>query len=84
MTIILPGNSSRSSVVLADLPLDVRQLGPQIFAPLLFNLVVGGLQGAGERKKTIKLMSKHDFYKFDDQCLTFFKFFSLVKSSMAS
>lgn len=80
---ILPGNSSRSSVVLADLPLDVRQPGPQIFAPLLFDLIVGGLQSRRE-KTTINFGSKNDLGKFDYQSLTFLRFFSLVNSSIAS
>lgn len=79
----LPGCSSRSSVILADLPLDVRQFGPQIFAPLLFNLIVGGLQSRRE-KKAINFMSKDDLGQFDDHCPTFFRFLSLVNSSIAS
>lgn len=39
------GEGSRSAVIFADLPLDVRQFGPQIFTPLLLNLIVCRLQG---------------------------------------
>lgn len=34
----------RAAVIVADPPLDVRQLGPEIFTPLLFNQVVGRLK----------------------------------------
>lgn len=37
------GQDSRPTVVFADLPLDVRQFGPEIFTPPLLNLVVWGL-----------------------------------------
>lgn len=41
------GEGSRTMVIFADLPLDVRQFGPEIFTPLLLNLVVWGLQRTG-------------------------------------
>lgn len=34
------GQGSGSAVILADLPLDVRQLGLQMLAPLLLQLIV--------------------------------------------
>ena len=38
------GGGSRSAVVFADFPLDVRQFGPEIFTPFLLNFIVWRLQ----------------------------------------
>lgn len=38
------GGGSRSAVVFADLPLNVRQFGTEIFTPFLLNFIVWRLQ----------------------------------------
>lgn len=78
---------SRAVVIFTDLPLDVRQLRPEMFTPPLLNQVVRGLLNAREDFFRILNVLKQTIVTLTDRKsapLTFLMFFKRLYSSTAS